>query len=632
MAYRRRASKISQLFALAAGVVVIATLYFARIVLVPFVLAMLFSFLLTPLVTGLEKRRLPRSVSVLLVVILSITAVGSIGLAVTNQLVDVTNQLPNYKANISKKVASLREVNRAGLMKATEAVNELSKEVVATPPSTAPTVRQHKLPSESASGNPIAVQIAPPPSNPWDFLRDWLGPVGVAGLVLVFTVFMLLQREDLRNRFIRLVGHGHLHVMTQALDDASHRISKYLLLQLLVNASYGLIAGVGLYFIGLPNALLWGVVAAVSRFLPYVGPPVGALLPTGLSLAIFEGWTRSLMIIGLFLVIEIVAANFVEPMLYGAHTGISSLAILVAAVFWAVLWGPLGLVLSTPLTVCLVVLGRYVPQLEFLHVLLGDEAVLTPETHFYQRLLAADHREARQVLEQYLEGKSLQELYDSVVIPALARAERDRHQNDLDEKVERFICQSTRELIEELHEKAAEAEEMPVVEGEDRDLNDAAGRRAFAVRSKVVCVPVGDEADEIVGTMLTQLLELDGHAAHCISLGTAGEMLEEMVNENPDVVFLSALAPFALRHARTAYKKVRARLPNVPIVVGVWNFTEEDKLSTRLALDKKAKSATTLRAALAEVTGDPTIENRNPEVVSAISCNHPFPSAEESPT
>ena len=613
MAYRRSSSEVSQLVALTAGVVVIATLYFARVVLVPFALAILFSFLLSPLVRGLEKARLPRAISVLLVVVISVAAVGSIGVAVTNQLVDVTNQLPNYKANIQKKVESVRGSNRTALVRATEAVNELSREVVEAPSATAPTAHQHKPlgAAEPSSNKPIDVQVVQAPNGPWEFLYGWLGTVGVAGIVLVFTVFMLLRREDLRNRFIRLVGRGHLNLMTQALDDASHRISKYLLLQFLVNAAYGLVVGIGLHFIGLPNALLWGVIAAVLRFLPYVGPPIGALLPTVLSLAVFDGWARSLMVIGLFLVIEIIVANFLEPMLYGAHTGISSLAILVAAVFWTLLWGPVGLVLSTPLTVCLVVLGRYVPQLEFLHILLGDEPVLTPEAQFYQRLLAGDHREARQVLEQHLEGSSLLELYDSVVIPALGLAEQDRHQNDLDEAVERFICQSTRELVEELDEKCAEVRETPVVEAGDHDPENAATQRTIALRSKVVCVPVRDEADEIIGTMLAQLLERSGHEAQCIAHGTTAEMLEQIGNENPDYVVLSALPPFALIYARTLYKRVRARLPNVSIVIGVWNFSEVEKLSSRLALDSHGKGVTTLRAARAEIRGYPDAVDTN---------------------
>jgi predicted PurR-regulated permease PerM/methanogenic corrinoid protein MtbC1 len=591
VAYRRQASEISQLFALTAGVVAIAALYFARAVLIPFALAMLFSFLLSPLVVALEKARLPRAVSVLVVVIVSMAAIGAIGAAVTNQLVDVTNQLPSYKANIKAKVASVRGANRTGLAKATEAVNELSKEVADSP---APTPRPQRAGKAVEPGKPLEVEVVRPSGTPGELLEGWLGPIGSAGIVLVFTIFMLLRREDLRNRFIRLVGHGHLSLMTQALDDASHRISKYLLLQFVVNASYGIVVGVGLYFIGLPNALLWGVLAALLRFLPYVGPMIGGLLPAGLSLAVFDGWTHSLMVVGLFLVIEIVVANFVEPMLYGAHTGISSLAILVAAVFWTLLWGSVGLVLSTPLTVCLVVLGRYVPQLGFLHILLGDEPVLTPETHFYQRLLAADHHEARQVLQRYLDGRSLQELYDSVVIPALCLAERDRHQNDLDEAAQQFICHSTRELVEEMSEHGVEAVKAGISATDQVPAMTGSAAR-------VVCLPVRDEADEIIATMLAHLLEREGHQAQCISLGTPIEMVEQAVLENPDVIFLSALPPFAMTHARKLYQKLRARMPSVSIVVGVWSFSEEDKLASRLALDIHGKGVTSLRAALLEI-------------------------------
>ena len=249
------------------------------------------------------------------------------------------------------------------------------------------------------------------------------------------------------------MGHNHLTLTTQAIDDASDRIGKYLLLQLMVNVSYGIVIGTGLHFIGLPNAILWGAIAAACRFLPYVGTPIAAFMPIVLSLAVFDGWTRSFEIMELYLVTEIVVANFVEPMLYGANTGMSSLAILVAAIFWTLLWGPIGLVLSTPLTLCLVVLGRHVPQMEFLHVLLGDEPVLDPEMHFYQRLLASDLGEARRVLETNLQEMHLQEVYDSVVIPALGMVQRDRQQNDLDQSFADSIVQNTRELVEELNEE-----------------------------------------------------------------------------------------------------------------------------------------------------------------------------------
>jgi predicted PurR-regulated permease PerM len=322
---------------------------------------------------------------------------------VTNQLLDIASQLPKYRAHIENKLAYLHN-SGIGVVKVTDKVSELGEEMADSLSRETRNGRHHNRPAPPAqlSSQPVPVQVVKPPLTSLESLASLLSPLGVSGVVVVFTIFILLRFEDLRNRFIRLVGHNHLTLMTQALDDASQRIAKYLLLEFVVNGSYGVVVGTGLHVIGLPNALLWGTIAAVSRFIPYVGPPIGAFFPIALSLAVFDGWTRSFEIAGFFLVIEVVVANIIEPLLYGANTGISSLAILVAAVFWTLLWGPIGLVVSTPLTVCLVVIGRHVPQLEFLHVLLGDEPVLTPELHFYQRMLASDLSDARRVLSQSL--------------------------------------------------------------------------------------------------------------------------------------------------------------------------------------------------------------------------------------
>jgi len=577
-----------------AGVVAVGTLYFARAVLVPFALAMLFSFLLTPLVRLLEKLRLPRVPAVLLVVLLAMTVAVFLVVRVTSQLVDVSGQLPIYRANLENKVASLHSGESFGLVRATEEVSELGAELVETLPGKVGTGRQQKdrAIAESKLGKPIEVQLVTPPSAAWGSMLTLLSPLGVAAVVLVFTVFILLRLEDLRNRFIRLVGHNHLNVMTQALDDTSQRIGKYLLLQFIVNASYGIAIGAGLHLIGLPNPLLWGVLAAAFRFLPFVGPPIAAFLPIVLSLAVFHGWTRTLLIVGLYLISEIVVANFVEPMLYGANTGISSLAILVAAVFWTLLWGPVGLVLSTPLTVCLVVLGRHVPQMEFLHVLLGDEPVLSPDMHFYQRMLASDLSEARQVLEAHLHGKGLQELYDSIVIPALGMAQRDSHQNDLDEAGEDSICQSTRELLEELNEEYADHRDLV------QDTRPAPTGIAASPAS-IICVPAKTGADETIGSMLVELLERRGDYAHCISLGTNAEMIDQLLKDKPDVVIVSALQPFALAHARKLYLQIRAGLPKATIMVGLWNFNGAiEGVSARFGPDAQGLIATTLEAAL----------------------------------
>jgi len=583
-------------------VVAIATLYFARVVLVPFALAMLFSFVLAPLVRLLEKRRLPRGLAVILVVILAMTTAVFVALQVTNQLVDVTAQLPTYRASVKNKIASLKRGNSMSVLKAREEISEFGTEMVEALPGSAQATRQQNgrgIP-ESIPGKPMQVQVVEPLARSWDSLLTVLTPVGLGGLVLVFTIFILLRLEDLRNRFIRLVGHDHLNVTTQALDDASQRIGRYLFLQFIVNVSFGIAVGAGLHFIGLPNALLWGVIASVCRFLPYIGTPIAAFLPIILSVAVFDGWTRPLMTVGLYVVTEAVVANFVEPLLYGAHTGISSLAILVAAVFWTLLWGTIGLVLSTPLTVCLVVLGRHVPQLEFLHVLLGDEPVLTPEVHFYQRMLASDLSEARRVLETQLSGKDLQGLYDSVVIPALAIAQRERYQNDFDETVGDSISQGTRELLEELNEEYEDPQDFAVGARLHSTSGIVGGMTARSAR--IVSVPAKTEADETIGSMLAQLLERQSEQAQCISLGANAEMIDQLVEAKPDVIVVSALQPFALTHARRLYSQLRARLPQTTVLVGLWNFTGAiDSLSARFGPDAQGLIVTNLAAAMQKI-------------------------------
>jgi predicted PurR-regulated permease PerM len=598
LSQRRPSTEIAHLFGLIAGIAAVVALYFARAVLVPFALAMLLSFVLTPLVKQLQRLRLPRVPSVILVVFLAVAGAVFVGIVVTNQLIDVTTQLPTYRANIQKKLTFLHNKAGTGVLKATEAVSELGTEVVETLPGTTrpnPS-RTGRSPAPLKPGEPVEVRVIQTPGSSLEVLLSLVEPLGIAGVVLVLTIFILLRLEDLRNRFIRLVGHNHITLMTQALDDASRRISTYLFLQFVVSAVYGTVIGLGLHLIGLPNALLWGVIASVFRFVPYVGSPLAAFLPIALSLAVFDGWTKSLMILGFYLVIEVVVGNFVEPMLYGAKTGISSLAILVAAVFWTLLWGPIGLVLSTPLTVCLVVVGRHVPQLGFLHVLLGDQPVLTPELRFYQRMLAADLGEARQVLEQYLQSSSLLELYDSVVIPALGMAQRDCQQNDLDEAAAETIYQNTREMLDELNEECLGPQKP------DADSVPEEHEAAISCGGKIICIPSRTGADETVATMLVQLLEREGCQAACIPLRSQVEMIGHLAEAQPDMVVVSALQPFGLTHAKRSVAQVRNRLPNVNLVIGLWNFTGEVQgILTRLGSQVRGVVVPSLAAALRDL-------------------------------
>ena len=594
----------SHLLVLVSAVVIVAALYFAKVVLVPFALAILFTFILTPPVSWLERIRLPRLLAVLMVVLLVMGALGSVGWVVTNQVVDATVEWPKYRTNIKNKIESIRKRQPQTLNNAAQAVQEISTDLNAATPAPAPaptaskgsSAQTGKLPgaATATTTKPIPVEIVQPTSSFIESLPNILGPIGTAGIVLVFTIFMLLQREDLRNRFIRLAGDGRLSVMTQAMDEAGDRVSHYLFLQSIVNASYGLIIGFCLYLMHVPNAVLFGVIAGILRFLPYVGPPIGALLPVMLSLAVFEDWSRPLYVLGIFVVIEVVVANFIEPMLYGAKTGISSLAILVAAVFWTFIWGPIGLVLSTPLTVCLVVMGRHIPNMKFLNVLLGDEQVLSPEVHYYQRLLASDNDEARQVLHGHLKEKSLEELYDSVLIPALAMAEQDRQRNDLDEETAIFVYQSTREFVEDLSENGAKEVAASL---------SSATKGASAKNARVICVPANGEADEIAGVMLAQLLCIAGHDVKCVSVWPVEEVLAQVGRSEACTIFISAIPPLALTHARAIYERLRGQFPSQTIIVGLWNYSgDAARSASRIDTPERVQVVTTLAQAVVQLT------------------------------
>jgi predicted PurR-regulated permease PerM len=600
------AKDVYHLLAVVVAVVTIAALYFARVVLIPFALAVLFTFILTPVVRLLERAHLGRAFSSLLVVLLTLGTCAGLGWAVSKQFGQVVNELPAYKLNIKQKLASLHWSESHILYNASETVTEISKDLAAKPaPSSSDSV-QSLEPTRSANNRPatpkqpVPVQVISPPSLPLESMQSILGLLARALIVVVFTIFMLIRREDLRNRLISLIGHGHIHLITQTLDEASSRVSKYLLMQFLVNIGYGIFIGMGLYFIGLPGAVLWGVIVGILRFLPYVGPPLGGIMPLLLSMAVFSGWSKPLLVLGLFVITELAVSNLVEPMLYGAHTGISSLAIVMAAIFWTAIWGPIGLVVSTPLTVCLLVVGRHVPQLRFLHILLGDEPPLTPESRFYQRLLAMDYEEAREVLQKCLNEMSLEDLYENVLIPALGLAEQDRHQNLLQDENERFISQSTRELIDELWEPR-NGETTPESESVRAEIL-LKGVAPQPVRPlNILCVPARDEADELVGTMLAQLLQRAGHQAECLEIDSAEHMLAQIPRQKPDIVCISALPPFAIPAVRALYGRMHGQNPKQKIIVGLWHFSgDATKLGRRLALKDDSHVFTTL----AEVVHD----------------------------
>ena len=433
------------------------------------------------------------------------------------------------------------------------------------------------------------------PVSPLQLLGRTFGTLievlGLAGIVVILVVFFLVRREDLRDRFIRLVGKGQATVTTQMLEDAATRVSRYLSMLFLINASFGLAIGIGLYLIGVPNAVLWGILAAVLRFVPYIGTWIAAVAPIGLAMAISTGWLAPILTLGLFAVLELLCGNVVEPWLYGRGTGVSGVAVLVAAVFWTWLWGIVGLLLATPLTVCLLVIGKHVPQLSFLHILLGNEPVFEPKRRVYQRLLAGDQEEAGELVDDDLENKPLVEVYDTLLIPALALAETDWHRGELDEGRHNFILQSLKEMI---NEKAEDQPEVPAKE----DIEEGSPPRPF-----ILCLPARDEADEIAGMMLAQLLATGECLVQSVAFTAAASTVIDLVaRRKPDAVCISATPPAAVMHARHLCKIVRGRFPQVPVVVGLWDAPGDlSKAKTRIGSGAATHVVTTLAEAQEQV-------------------------------
>ena len=452
------ARMLSQLWFITVAVLAIAVLFLAKVLLLPLGFAILFAFLLAPVVALLERLRLPRPVAAVLVILAFAGLLCVATWTIFTQLVAIANDLPTYGGNIAQKMQTLHSPSNSAYSRAQREIEEISNElgIANSTGAIPPPGESAAKPLGASPEHPVQVREVGRPTGRLDELGGVIEPLTTALLSVVFTFFVLLQREDLRNRLIHLSGDRNLSRMTQAMRDASRRISRYFLLQVAVNIVYGALVCVALYFIGLPHWFLFGALAFLCRFVPYVGAPIAALTPTVLSLAVFPGWRHSAEIFGVFVLLEIVTANYVEPHVYGKHTGLSTLAVLIAAAFWTLIWGPVGLILSVPLTVCLVVMGSHIPSLEFLTVLLGDQPVIPPYTAFYQRMLAHDEREASDILQNCLKSESLAAVYDSILIPALTLVEMERQKGELEESTVSFIRTSTSEMVEELGFRAAE--------------------------------------------------------------------------------------------------------------------------------------------------------------------------------
>ena len=559
--------------------IVILALYFGRDMLIPLALAMLFGFLLDPAVSKLKRWGLPRMASAIVVVAFSLAALGGLGMYLGSQVQQLSADLPTYQSTIRDKLRSLRK--SANMPSAWDGVfktyNTVEKEIASV---------------DNARARVQKVEVQPPESKPTTRMLQWLGriaePVTTAGIVLLFVILILLDRDELRDRLLRLVG-GNLNVATDALDEASQRIGKYLRMQFIVNVSYGVPLAMGLLLIGVPGAILWGVLGAIMRFVPYVGPMMSAVFPLALAFAVDPSWDMFLMTLGLILLLELISNNVIEPWLYGSSTGLSTLSIIVAATFWTALWGPIGLILSTPLTVCLLVLGRYIPSLKFMEVLLGSEPVLGPQQRLYQRLLADDADDAIsmavQSVEERLLSKSSQDdrasavsgFYDEVAIPAL-RIATQQHLESATAEHRLRLSNGMAALLEELQDQYAfksSGEHVRAAPGEGDQ------RRSLRIH----CAGVRWEVDALGAAMVAHAESLHGHEVSCSEWALAPDSKSLQFDANglladrewvqavkqSDLLVLSIFNHQPQSMARRIVRRIRRHWPGARVVLCLWN-------------------------------------------------------------
>jgi predicted PurR-regulated permease PerM len=559
---------------------IFSALYFGRALLVPLALAALLTFMLTPLVTRLQ-RWLGRVGAVLVVVTMIVFATGAVGWVVTRQVVDLAGQLPNYKENVRAKLHSIRMPSEGPFSRLSRTLEELKKDLPgAEHPSDATGAEnpeEKATPVEVVSGTDKRIEFVQM------YVAPVLGPLGTAALVLLLLIFMLLEREDLRNRFIRLIGQGRISETTIAMDEAASRVSRYLLMQLVINVTYGIPVAIGLYFIGVPNAMLWGALATVLRFIPYVGPWIAAVFPVLLSLAVAPNWMAPALTITLFVVLELFSNNVMEPWLYGSSTGVTPIAVIVTALVWTLLWGPVGLVLATPLTVCLVVMGRHIPRLSFLSVILSDEEPLTPAEDCYHRLHSVGEQDEMQLVDSYLKSNPPSALFDSMLIPVIAAAETDHRLGLLETEQLDFIEQGVSGILEDL---------------ELRGDSAASGKEpADEVDFHIACVPAKAYRDQLAGEMLAHLLHQDGYPAdNAPATMVASELAGWVHDARADVVCISVVPPTTINHARYLCLKLRKSSPALKIIVGLWGSPEKSKETVTALHDAGADDLVTTMA------------------------------------
>ena len=572
----RSTGTLPSLIAFGSFVLIIACLYWAQAVLIPIALAIMLTFLLSPVAGALERIGLGRLPSVIIIVVLTFSLLATIGCVVTIEFTSLGNELPKYTGNIRQKISDVRGAGKGGALENVQkAIDEVKDEI------------QKKEEPVRVQGKPREVVVKAEESSTF-----WPIPLAVglmverfagAGLVIVLVVFMLIQREDLRNRLIRFVGYGRLTFTTRALEEAGDRISRYLLMQTIINSSFGLAVGLALYLIGVPYAVLWGFFAAVLRFIPYVGPFAAAIMPSALSLAVFEGWLWPILVVGIFVALELSCNMVLEPLLYSESAGVSGVGLLVAVAFWTWLWGPVGLVLATPLTVCVVVLGKYVPGMDFIGVLISDQSAMESNISYYQRLLAMDQAEAAEIVEEHLKTHPQEQLFDGVLIPALNYARRDRELGRLTEDGEQFVFRATREILEDLNSLKPQSSSEVSDSSQPATIDE--NSPGILPKVRILGCPAQDEADELALLMFRQLLDCTKYEIEIMSDAMlTAEVVARIGEKSPAMICIAAVPPGGLAQTRYLCKRLRARFPNLKIAVGRWGIGgSEDSNSIVLA-------------------------------------------------
>ena len=592
---------------------IVSALYFGRSVFIPLALAVLLSFVLSPLVVLLRRVRVPRGAAVATVVVLFVAAIGLLGMAMARQVTELANDLPRYESTLREKLKSLRTgVAQSGIVdRATETLKQLGKELDQKPGDT--TGRSTGTTSVGDGPQPIPVEIHQPPERPLDtyqrIMAVLLAPLTTTGVVLILVIFILLQREDIRDRVISLVGARDIELTTAALNDAAFRLSRLFLAQTGMNAAYGAVIAIGLWTIGVPSPLLWGIIAALMRFIPYIGGIFSAVFPILLAAAVDPGWTMVFWTLALFFVVEPLVGQLIEPMVQGQTTGLSPLAVVVSAVLWTALWGPIGLLLATPLTMCLVVLGRHVEGLAFLHTILGDQPALSPPEIFYQRLAAGSSAEAADQAERELKTVPLLDYYDSVALPGLKLASLDANRGTIDAERMAELHDGVMVLLDDLSDQPVDqpaelsGEHNEPDAGSDADqpkptvipvLQDSDLAPGWSGEpAPVLCLGARSPLDTAAAEILAQLIRRHGVRAAVASTSRLAE-LARLDLSRVKLVWISSMdAAQSHAHIRFIIRRLRrSAAPDLVIAGGFWGSPGTSASAESTAINLQAHDLT----------------------------------------